>query len=106
MLKITGLDELKNQLDRISKGIEELGGTDTVSMTELLSPEFVSSHTKFANADEMFEASGFKLDSQDDFAAIPDAEWDEFIRSISSFPDWQSMLGAAGSAWVAKKLVF
>lgn len=106
MLKITGLDELTNQLDRMAKGAEELDGTHTVPMTELLSPEFVSSHTKFANADEMFEASGFKIESQDDFAAIPDAEWDEFIRSISSFSDWQSMLGEAGSAWAAKKLGF
>jgi hypothetical protein len=65
----------------------------TPFLAELLSPEFVSSHTKFANADEMFESSGFKIESQDDFSAIPDAEWDEFIRSISSFSDWQSMLG-------------
>lgn len=104
MLKITGLDELTNQLDHMAKVAEELEGTQTVLMTELLSPEFVSSHTKFANAEEMFEASGFKIESQDDFAAIPDAEWDEFIRSISSFSDWQSMLSEAGSAWAAKKL--
>lgn len=104
MLKITGLDELTNQLDQMARGVEELEGTHTVLMTELLSPEFVSSHTKFANAEEMFEASGFKIESQNDFAAIPDAEWDAFIRSISSFSDWQSMLGEAGSVWAAKKL--
>ncbi|BBU68741.1 hypothetical protein [Fluviibacter phosphoraccumulans] len=104
MLKITGLDELTNQLDHMARVAEELEGTQTVLMTELLSPEFVSSHTKFVNAEEMFEASGFKIESQDDFAAIPDAEWDEFIRSISSFSDWQSMLSEAGSAWAAKKL--
>ena len=103
-MKITGLDELTKQLDRMAKGAKELDGTHTVPMTELLSPGFVSSHTKFANAEEMFEASGFKIESQDDFAAIPDAEWDEFIRSISSFSDWQSMLGEAGTAWAAKKL--
>ena len=104
MLKITGLDELTNQLDHMARVAEELEGTQTLLMTELLSPEFVSFHTKFANAEEMFEASGFKIESQDDFAAIPDAEWDEFIRSISSFSDWQSMLGEAGSAWATKKL--
>ncbi|MBC3877544.1 hypothetical protein H8K38_06980 [Undibacterium sp. FT79W] len=106
MLKITGLDELTNQLDRMAKGAEELDGTNSVPMAELLSPEFVSSHTKFANADEMFESSGFKIESQDDFSAIPDAEWDEFIRSISSFSDWQSMLGEAASTWAAKRLGF
>lgn len=106
MLKITGLDELKKQLDRMAKGAEELDGTHNIPITELLSPEFISSHTKFANLEEIFEASGLKIESQEDFAAIPDEEWDEFIRSISSFSDWQSMLGEAGAVWAAKKLGF
>lgn len=54
----------------------------------------------------MFDASGFKVESQEDFAAIPDVEWNEFIRSISSFSDWQTMLGEAGATWAAKKLGF
>lgn len=106
MLKISGLDELTKQLDRIAKGAEELDDTQSVPITELLSPEFVSSHTRFANAEEMFDASGFKVESQEDFAAIPDVEWNEFIRSISSFSDWQTMLGEAGATWAAKKLGF
>lgn len=43
MLKISGLDELTKQLDRIAKGAEELDDTQSVPITELLSPEFVSS---------------------------------------------------------------
>ena len=52
----------------------------------------------------MYEASGFKIETEEDFAAVPDDEWDSFIRSISSFPDWQSMLDKAGKEWVTKKL--
>ena len=96
-MKIEGLDELAKNLDRMS-------GTQDVPIEDLLTPEFVSSHTKFANIEEMFEASGFKIKSQDDFAAIPDADWDAFIRSISAFSDWESMLGEAGAEWATKKL--
>ena len=96
-MKITGLDELARNLEGIS-------GTQNVPIEELLTPEFVSSHTKFANIEEMFEASGFKIESQDDFASIPDEDWDKFIRTISAFSDWESMLGEAGSAWAVKKL--
>ena len=39
-----------------------------------------------------------------DFAAIPDEDWDAFIRSISSFADWKSMLNEAGKEWAAQKL--
>ena len=106
MSGISGFDKLANKLDRMAKGAEELSETDSISLTELLSPEFISSHTKFANANEMFDASGFKIESQEDFTAIPDKDWDEFIQSISSFSDWQSMLNEAGSAWAAKKLGF
>ena len=96
-MKITGLDEL-------AKNLEGMSGTHNVPIEELLTPEFVSSHTKFANIEEMFEASGLKIESQDDFEAIPAKDKDKFIRSISAFSDWESMLGEAASAWTVKKL--
>ena len=96
-MKITGLDEL-------AKNLEGMSGTQNVPIEELLTPEFVSSHTKFANIEEMFEASGLKIESQDDFEAIPSKDKDKFIRSISAFSDWESMLGEAASAWTVKKL--
>jgi len=73
-------------------------------VSELLTDDFVSQHTSFSSVDEMFAASGFKVETQEDFAAIPDAEWDNYIRSISSFDGWQSMLGAAGQEWAKRKL--
>ncbi len=103
-MKIKGLDELAKDMHRIANRAKELDGTHNVPIEELLTPEFVSSHTKFANIEEMLEASGFKIESQDDFAAIPDKDKDKFIRSISAFSDWESMIGEAGSAWAVKKL--
>jgi hypothetical protein len=52
----------------------------------------------------MFERSGFKVESQEDFAAIPDEPWDDFIRSNTSFFNWREMLQAAGAAWAKSKL--
>lgn len=103
-MKIKGLDELAKDMDRIANAAKELDGTHNVPIEELLTPEFVSSHTKFANIEEMFEASGLKIESQDDFEAIPAKDKDKFIRSISAFSDWESMLGEAASAWTVKKL--
>lgn len=48
-------------------------------VSELLTSAFVARHTQFVSADELFEQSGFKIESQEDFAAIPDEEWDESI---------------------------
>lgn len=104
MFKIEGLDELQQKLDELVNNAEELDGEHHIPISELLTGDFVSQHTSFSSADEMFEASGFKIQTQEDFAAIPDVEWDTFIRSISSFDDWQSMLGAAGQAWAKRRL--
>ena len=73
-------------------------------INEILSSSFLLQHTPFGSADEMYEASGFKIETEEDFTAVPDDEWDGFIRSISSFPDWQSMLDKARKEWVTKKL--
>lgn len=76
----------------------------SVSITEVLTPSFISQHTRFSDANAMFEATGFKIESQEDFQAIPDDKLDEFIRSESSFSTWRDMLSAAMAAWTKKKL--
>jgi len=106
MLKINGLNELSKKLGDLAKRAEALDGKHMVPINDLLSPTFVSKHTRFTTADQMFEASGFKIETQEDFAAIPDDQWDVFIRSVSAFQDWQAMLAEAGKEWAAKKLGF
>ena len=54
----------------------------------------------------MFEVSGFKFETQEDFFNISDAGLDEYIRTNSSFDNWQGMLGAATQEWTASKLGF
>jgi len=106
MLKMTGLNEIAKKLDDLAKKAGEIDGKHNVPMNELLTPEFVSVHTRFANADEMFDESGYKIETQEDFSSIPEEKWDDFIRSISSFSDWNAMLSKAGEAWATKKLGF
>lgn len=104
MSRIEGFDELQGKLDGFAKKAEELDQQGGVSVSELLTDSFISQNTSFASAEEMFKASGFKVETQENFAAIPDADWDSYIRSVSSFDDWKSMLGAAAPEWVRRKL--
>lgn len=105
MLKITGIDVLRKKLDDFAKKAESIDGQH-IPVSELLSPSFVSKHTRFSSADELLEASGFKVETQEDFASIPDDKWDEYIRSVSNFENWQALLDEAGKEWAAKKLGF
>lgn len=106
MFKIEGLDKLQKELKSLAKKAKDLDGRHSVPVSELLTDSFISRHTAFSTVDEMFEASGFKVKTQEDFANIPDAGWDEYIRTNSSFDNWQSMLGASTQEWTVSKLGF
>ena len=99
-----GLSDLSKTLSDLAKRAQELHGEHSVPVNELLTPDFVSAHTRFANVEALFAASPFKIETSEDLEAVPDAEMDAYIRSISSFPDWSSMLGAAGELWASKRL--
>jgi len=103
-MQITGLDELQRKLQELADGADALSGEHALPISELLSPAFLATCTLFNSADEMFEKSGFKIESQADFEAIPDEQWDDFIRGNTSFPSWNEMLQAAGASWAKTKL--
>ncbi len=99
-----GFDDLSKKLNQLAENARALGDTKSASLTEILTPQFVATHTRFQTADEFFEASGFKIDSQADFEAIPIEKLDDFVRASSSFVSWRELLNAAGAAWAKKNL--
>lgn len=103
-MPINGLNDLSKKLDQLANNAEDLGNTKSASVTDILTPEFVAQHTRFANANEFFEASGFDVSSQSAFEAIPEGELDTFVSSVSSFGSWRDMLNTAGTAWAKRKL--
>jgi hypothetical protein len=103
-IKITGLKEIGRKLDDLSRRAEEIDGTNEVPINDLFSTLFISRCSKYSSAEEMFEASGYKIETQEDFDAIPDKEWDEFIKNNTEYASWEEMLQAASAEWVKKKI--
>jgi len=102
--KIEGLDELQRNLEQLGDRAGQINGRQEVPLTELLTPGFLAKHSRFLSADEMFEASGFKIETTEDFAKVPDDEWGLFIQQNTTFPTWGEMLSAAGAEWAQNKL--
>lgn len=73
-----------------------------VHLGDLLTPDFISRHSRFAAEDEMFTASGFRIQSAQDFADIPDDLWDQFIGQNTVFESWSEMLQSAKLEWLLK----
>jgi hypothetical protein len=57
-----------------------------------------------ASFDVLLEASGFRIESQEDFEAITDAEWEKVIQSHTSFASWREMQEKAGEEYATRKL--
>jgi hypothetical protein len=101
-IRITGLDEFRRKLERLSRNAQNLSGP--VALDDLFPPEFMRRYTDFPTIQAMADASGFKIESQEDFEAIPDAEWDDFVRSRTRFQTWQDMQAKAGEEYVGRRL--
>ena len=105
-IKIKGLDKLEKQLKQMEKGAKELSRTKRVSFDELFTTSFMRKHTSFSSMDELLKAGGFNVESQADFEAIPEAEFNKHIVATTKFKNWDEMLGEATSQYAAKKLGF
>lgn len=103
-MKITGLNELSKKLKQLADNAAKLDGTHTLGMQDVLTPSFMGRHTRFKTVDEFFDASGFKVDTQEEFEAIPEDELDTFVRTESHFPSWKELLQSAGTEWTKAQL--
>lgn len=103
-VKITGLEVIKDKLQDFSDRVQKLDGTHNIPVSELLTSDFLRSCSIFPSAEEMFKASGFKVESPEDFKAIPDDQWDVFIQKNTHYSNWEEMLGSAVKEWTKKQL--
>lgn len=101
------MSKVKMNLDglhRLRRNAEALHGTHKIPVADLLSADFMRSVSSFASFEEMLAQSPFTVDSAEDFKAIPDAEWDDYVRKTTRFSSWREMLQAAAAAWTKARL--
>lgn len=104
MAKNDGFDDLSKTIKELSKKAKDLEKADPVPLEEVLSPKFISKHSRFSDAQDFFDASGFDFDNSEEFDAIPEEDLDEFVRSETPFDSWSEMLSKAVEEWAASKL--
>jgi hypothetical protein len=102
MFKVTFDDSGLRRLERNLKALEQ---SQEVSFAELFTPAFIRRTTSFLTFEALLDASGFRVESAEDFAAIPDAEWDTFIAGNTSFANWAEMRETAAAEWMKRQLM-
>ncbi|RJX20408.1 MAG: hypothetical protein C4575_06625 [Desulforudis sp.] len=97
-------EDALHKLRDLQRKAEQLDGEHSIPLTELFHDEFMLRNTEFPSIETMLEASGYKIESNEDFADIPDEEWDAFIRERTRCASWDEMKNAAAQEWVARAL--
>ena len=92
-------------LRRLQENLKGLSDTRQVPLTEMLSPAFMQHHTRFASFEAMLAASPFSAETAEDFKAIPEDDWDAFVRRETRFHSWEAMQKEAGVQWVKDQLL-
>lgn len=87
------LDSLtENLTKKTDESKQQLG---MVSFNDLFTPAFMASYTQFANFSELLVVGKFKVNSLEDFMALLNKEFDEFIKKNSKFKNWDEMQSTA-----------
>lgn len=104
--EIRGLDEMKKRLEAISEAAKNLEGEHSVKLAILFPSEFMRKYTRSQTIDEFLQATGYKMESQADFDAIPETAMDSFVRARTRFKTWEEMLGKATEEYIARRMGF
>ena len=84
--------DFKKKREDLEKKVDGLSQENNILLGELFTPHFMMKYSQFSSFDEMVEKSGFKVDTQKDFEAIDDIEWDNYVQKTTKISNWQEML--------------
>lgn len=78
---------------------------EEAALATLFTPGFMQRHTHAESFRAFLEGSEWDVATRADFAAVPEAAFDEYVAAETAFPDWETMLGQASEEWMARQLV-
>jgi len=97
-------DDFLRDIRKLQRNIERVAGEQSVTFGELFSDDFMLRHTDFPSISAMFDASPFKLETNEDLAAIPDEDLDAFVEANTRFSSWEEMKSAAAGEWMTRRI--
>jgi len=98
------IDDTIDGIEELQANIEDIDGENQVSVTELFPPKFMSKHTESGDFEEFVEDSPWAVESEEDFEAIPEDEWDDYVRESTTFDGWEEMQKSASGEWAKRQL--
>lgn len=94
-----------NILDKLQKNIEEVSGTHSYKLTDILNEEFIRKNTTFKSYDDMITKSGLELNETSAEELYLNEELNNFVNENTNFENFKDMCTSAASEYVAKKVM-
>jgi len=93
--------KVKTDLSKLTRALDSISGK--VSFGELFTTQFMKENTDFNSFEELLQFGGYEVNSPEDFAAIPDDEFDALVCAKTKFQNWESMKSEAGREYAIRK---
>jgi hypothetical protein len=91
-------------LKKLADNAKKLDGTHSVRLLDLFNPKFMAARTKSKDFVSFCELAGFKVETDEDFKAIPDDAWEAHVKANSEFAGWAEMQQVAGAEYMKDQL--
>lgn len=95
--------DLKHLAESLEKADKSENSMSMVSFKDLFTPAFMSTYTNFANFSELLVVGKFNVTSLDEFMALLDKNFDEFVKKTTKFQNWEEMQSTAVADYMKKK---
>ncbi|MBA2293013.1 MAG: hypothetical protein H0W15_11230 [Gemmatimonadales bacterium] len=100
-------DEFQKSLRRaaaeVKRKADALTAIKRASFAELFPRQFMEAQTDFSDFNQLIEASGLKVETQDDFNGMDPEAWDKAVATHTRFANWTEMKNAAGAEFMKRK---
>jgi hypothetical protein len=92
-------------LNKLQKNIEDVSGTNTYNLSDILTDDFIRTNTTFRSYDDMIDKSGLVLNETTDEDICLNEELNDFIKANTKFEDFDDMISLAAQEHVAKRVM-
>lgn len=104
--EVYGFDKLEKKLKQMENAAKEMDGVNEYSFEELFPPAFMRKYTSMQTIEEFLDNCGFPANTNEEFEAIPEDDFDIYVRDKTSFSSWENMQEKSAEELIKRRLGF
>jgi len=106
-IKIDGIKEVQDKLNKMAQTAEELEKSKSVSLNELMTNEFVKKHTGHDTFKSFIIGSGLVNEGEEITEEILNSnDFNEYVKNNTDFESWEDMLQTASVEYIQRQMGF